>query len=758
MEKKREPLRYRPVAEADGKLWRDVGGLDEMKDAGCYIVQLRHGSESNQLPLEPCDDEHYIVATLIVTESGTADMLQKNRMIGQTLIMPDCDDGRTRIFNRTLRTANQNSTWNSWNNIAQTGVDNEITSTEELVASVTELVSETSNIRAALDTEKSTRETVDEGMKKRSVLVNSLRVDSSTSGVEITYSNVSGTEVQRVEIPAATEIAAGVMSALDKARLEYMSLEIGIIVKNALLKNGTELPALLKLKGKEVYFMVEPTNVNGAVAFYDENDKFLGYILNEGYETIPVNASKIAVAYGDVVATIMYEPNVPSNIVSKIRSLSECVGEIKDNIGFIEEFDITINGGTSTAVGDVIYNALGKYIDGSTVDGRIFAYTALSLAYYKVEEGVTYDIHIPHSCNSAGWLLGYSDVADGVTKVTILKEYGKGSDTLGAVDIQLVSTYTGFLAVGYNTGSELPTVTYIQQNEGLVKDVEYLKENISSVKKLNRSIMFFGDSLTSASTTGVVGFAKLLAEDDGVPYRAFLYDRADGNTSDVDVDYPCYTNYGKDGTTNKQRTDRVGDSVIERIKRHVTPSVNVDVVLVECCVNDLGHLDTIGAISESYTNFDETTTIGAIEECCRYLSTLDKKLTFGFYIPWNISYGDYSLFDDYIAVFKKWGVPYLDLRETAGFEMRKCIEHRRLYSLPSRDYSEYDAATTYNLDDKVRYNGFLYKCNNDGVLGIEPTNEEYWTKLTSGSFDGCHLNSLGHYVVKAKIKDFIDRL
>lgn len=242
MEKKREPLRYRPVAEADGKLWRDVGGLDEMKDAGCYIVQLRHGPESNQLPLEPCDDEHYIVATLIVTESGTADMLQKNRMIGQTLIMPDCDDGRTRIFNRTLRTANQNSTWNGWNNIAQTGVDNEITSTEELVASVTELIAETKNIKTNLASEVVRTQEAEAAITKDAILSGSLNVCQDTDSVTLAYRNIEGTETPEVEIPAATQVTAGVMSAEDKRILDATTSRLGFYDETITLTSADLMP------------------------------------------------------------------------------------------------------------------------------------------------------------------------------------------------------------------------------------------------------------------------------------------------------------------------------------------------------------------------------------------------------------------------------------------------------------------------------------------------------------------------------------
>lgn len=273
--------------------------------------------------------------------------------------------------------------------------------------------------------------------------------------------------------------------------------------------------------------------------------------------------------------------------------------------------------------------------------------------------------------------------------------------------------------------------------------------------------MLFGDSLTAGSTTGVVAFGRVIANILGIPYRAFVYDRfdpsPDTNAADVDIDIPSITNYGKDGTKNQLTTGRV-DSVLQRIKNHITADTNVDYVLVECCVNDYTS-GTKGTISEGFTGpFDENTAIGAIEETCRYLSTLGKPIRFGFYIPWQISYVPESYFNDYIPVFEKWAVPLFDMRKCAGFDMRNCVRHQELYSLPASSYANYDNTATYNLDDKVKYEGFLYKCNADGVTGILPTDETYWTKVSEGSFDGCHLNSLGHYIVAGKIQSFMERL
>ena len=126
MENKEKRLFYRPVGDADNNRWLFAAGLDEMRSAGCYTVQLWHGNGVGELPLPPCDNEHYIVATLIVTESGTAEKLQKNRAIGQTLILSQCNDGQTGIYYRSLAPVNGNFVWSEWNALLSAGQFNEI--------------------------------------------------------------------------------------------------------------------------------------------------------------------------------------------------------------------------------------------------------------------------------------------------------------------------------------------------------------------------------------------------------------------------------------------------------------------------------------------------------------------------------------------------------------------------------------------------------------------------------------------------------
>lgn len=411
----------------------------------------------------------------------------------------------------------------------------------------------------------------------------------------------------------------------------------------------------------------------------------------------------------------------------------------KQNKHDITNIDNIINGYDVTIELEHVFLAPGKYMVKS---GKIVEYNSLSLAYYQVEKGAKITVDIPEQCNSAGYLIGYADIADGTSDVVVDEGIGKGDDTQERKNLNFTALYTKYLVVGYRTGSSVPSVTSSVIKKGLTERVSEIERKTGTASILsNKSIMLFGDSLSAASTNNVNGFAKNVASYLNVPYRAFLYDSADGNTDDVDVDYPCLTNYAKDGTTNSTRDSRT-DSVVERVKRHISNSTNVDYILIECCINDCS-TSTKGDISESYTDsFDLSTTIGSIEETIRYITTLSKNIKLGFFIPWNISYIEPEWFDNYKQVFEKWSIPLLDLRKCAGFNFRNCIEHRKCYSLNSNSVDEWSNEKTYMLDEQVKYGGILYKCNKDNVVGILPTDSATWTKMISGNYDGTHLNSL----------------
>lgn len=117
MESNNDKLSYRPISDGDSSAWYYSGGIDEMTSTGCFILKYNHENTDIGLPMSVCKENHYINAILMVTESGTGDNLQKNRFVGQTLILPQCYDGKTHLYTRTLKCAD--NLWLPWTKIQQ---------------------------------------------------------------------------------------------------------------------------------------------------------------------------------------------------------------------------------------------------------------------------------------------------------------------------------------------------------------------------------------------------------------------------------------------------------------------------------------------------------------------------------------------------------------------------------------------------------------------------------------------------------------
>ncbi|MBR3877742.1 MAG: hypothetical protein IKJ23_06130 [Bacteroidaceae bacterium] len=115
MENRKSGLSYKALAYDTGSEWRSARGLNDMFDTGCYKVRLSHSDvKALGLDCDSCIDEHYIVAYLFITESGTDDKLQKGRIIGQTILLTNCTDGTMQRFTRKCTFAKDGPSWNRW--------------------------------------------------------------------------------------------------------------------------------------------------------------------------------------------------------------------------------------------------------------------------------------------------------------------------------------------------------------------------------------------------------------------------------------------------------------------------------------------------------------------------------------------------------------------------------------------------------------------------------------------------------------------
>ena len=209
MKKKRKqlPVKYKlqGTSNASDYLWER--SLDLILSPGCYAVEIEHTGSDVGLPFDFCGQKHYIAATLIVTDNGTRGRVQKNRLTGQVLVVTLQNSLETKIFART----HADGVWSQWRSLALTGMYNNISTTDELLATVDSLVNE--NTRA---------KEVEESVKRTAVDVSSLSCTAGNENVTITGKSMDGKVVHSVEIPAANTEKAGVMTAEDKSNLNSL--------------------------------------------------------------------------------------------------------------------------------------------------------------------------------------------------------------------------------------------------------------------------------------------------------------------------------------------------------------------------------------------------------------------------------------------------------------------------------------------------------------------------------------------------------
>ena len=198
-------VRYKPLFADGESAFKTEGSLDTITFTGCYLVEVNHKGTNAGFPLEDCNEGHYVVGTLIVTDSGTDGSLQSNRMIGQVLALTSCKQKKTNVYSRTR----VDDEWSEWRSLAVTGMYDIISTPDELLATVSSLVNE--NTRA---------KQVEEGFKRTAVDISSQVCTTGKDNVTLTGSSMDGEIIHSVEIPAATTEKAGVMSAADKVALE----------------------------------------------------------------------------------------------------------------------------------------------------------------------------------------------------------------------------------------------------------------------------------------------------------------------------------------------------------------------------------------------------------------------------------------------------------------------------------------------------------------------------------------------------------
>ena len=332
-------VKYKPLFADGYSAFKTECSLDTITFSGCYLVEVNHNSANAGFPPEECNEGHYVVGTLIVTDSGTDGPVQNNRVTGQVLILTSCKQKTTNVYSRTR----MDDKWSDWRSLAATGMFDDISSTDELLATVESLVNE--NTRA---------KEVQECVKRTAVDISSLTCTADNENVTITGSSIDGQVKHSVEIPAATTDKAGVMSAEDKGRLEYQLIRLaGFSTANAVNS------------GDIVY------NNNSSSSTYRKLRKYVGVINGVNtFEDVPFVDGAIY-TYNDKLFT--YNGTELIDVSSELRNaVSLLQGAVGENVSFYATYN------SEVAV-------VGHYINdkGSIVSGANFGYTKP----IKVSEG-----------------------------------------------------------------------------------------------------------------------------------------------------------------------------------------------------------------------------------------------------------------------------------------------------------------------------------------------------------------------------------
>ena len=227
-------VKYKPLFADSSSAFKMERSLDTITFSGSYLVEIDHNDTDVGLPFEYCNENHYIVGTLVVTDSGTGGPIQSNRVIGQVLTLTSRKEKETKVYSRTR----VDDKWSEWHSLVLAGMYDNISNTDELVATVAGLVDETKKLTVAVGNSTA----MVDNIKKQAVQTNSLYVSPDIAEIKVGYRNIDNSDVAEALLPAATATTAGIMAAEDKRVLEATASRLGFHDETITLASADLLP------------------------------------------------------------------------------------------------------------------------------------------------------------------------------------------------------------------------------------------------------------------------------------------------------------------------------------------------------------------------------------------------------------------------------------------------------------------------------------------------------------------------------------
>lgn len=234
-------------------------------------------------------------------------------------------------------------------------------------------------------------------------------------------------------------------------------------------------------------------------------------------------------------------------------------------------------------------------------------------------------------------------------------------------------------------------------------------------------------------------------------------------------------NQGVSGSTYRDKTSLGIHCIVNDVISYISayPSYNnIDYVIILGGLNDRDNSSKWGTVDANnfvdYPNNDMDYTTSALENLCSYLAGTERlsNTKYGVIIPYTVNDSPNNpgwepahwneLADRLVSVLNKWGIPHLDLRKTCGFTL--CSENaRKIYATDLTTFDgDYDTEAGYITDQRVKYNGIVYRAKQTIPAPAGEWDSSKWTQVSDDNgFDRTHINRFAYDKTASLVADWI---
>lgn len=236
------------------------------------------------------------------------------------------------------------------------------------------------------------------------------------------------------------------------------------------------------------------------------------------------------------------------------------------------------------------------------------------------------------------------------------EHFVKYIDTSGEQMYSIVPKVNCYIGVTSTSSDEIYITQIVNSKDSCTY---FLKKNINTSKLNGKTLFNFGDSVSAGDGNNGVGYAELVARENGM----------------------VVTDYAKGGATLATNSGAWTNILAEISQATSETHINPDFILIDGGGNDLSHNVPIGEVTniDTYTDesLDDTTFCGALEKAFYMLQTRYQDSLIIFITLHHMN--ERHALDDYYSnarlICHKWGVPIVDMWNEG--ELNTNIEYYR---------------------------------------------------------------------------------